>query len=544
MHQGSQLSPIHKACRHLLRHLDDPRALAANALVGPVFQHDRAGKITRKNSRRTLASVRGLLRVVANDLLARDGRVTTATTMRQHQILLRCDLAGEPHKLVAADLGLSMRQFYRERQVMIERLAELLVDRFSAYGTEPACAIDVATMELARAKALQFGGERGRAIALLRSLASFSDDPTTVISAQAQIVTVLVERNAFNEAWEELTRMQAYLARRETDSVDSIELNAARIALEKRNLLWCSGREVQALESDRAALQKLHEFARSGRRPEQELAAYALTQAARRTFTVGRFQSAREQLETARDLLALRTDAPVDLHIHLLVLYGVLLTTLREQRAATSVTFIDAASLAVRHGLSELAVIASIGLSIDDQMRGDFDLALQHVRSVLPLGRRVASPLNLGQLCLRAVELEIGAGNAVEALALLDEVERNLVPGTYAWTYKNLLSAQARLLIRDFAGAREYAELAARASVVQRNGRVDGPVLHVLENRVGVNARTIAVEAIETAIARLESSGYPLVLLEAYRTASHSAGNPKYEKAAGEVESFLDPAER
>ncbi|MGZ3497054.1 MAG: hypothetical protein ACXWNK_12050 [Vulcanimicrobiaceae bacterium] len=518
MDQVSQLSPIHKACRHLLRHLDDPRALATNALVGPVFQHDRAGKITRKNSRRTLASVRGLLRVVANDLLARDGRITTTTTMRQHQILLRCDLAGEPHKLVAADLGLSMRQFYRERQVMIERLAELLVDRFCAYGAEPACAIDIATMELARAKALQFGGETVKAITLLRSLASSSEDSGTVISAQAQIVTILVERNAFAESWDELARMQAFVARRESDPIDTIELNAARIALEKRNLLWCSGRELQALESDRAALPKVMAFACSGRRPEQELAAYALTHAGRRMFMVGRFQSAREQLETARDLLALRSDAPVDLHIHLLVLYGVLLSTLREQRAATSVTFVDAASLAVRHGLSELAVLASIGLSIDDQMRGDSELALQHVRSVLPLGRKVASPLNRGHLCLRAAELEGGAGNGTVALALLDEAERDLVPGTYAWTYKNLLNAQARLSIRDFAGARQYAELAVSTAAAQRNGRPEGTALRVsAENSTGLNARSDAIEAIESAIARLESCGYPLVLLQAYR---------------------------
>ena len=38
---------------------------------------------------------------------------------RQRAILVRCDLNKEPHKSVAAQLGLSMRQFYRERLAMI-----------------------------------------------------------------------------------------------------------------------------------------------------------------------------------------------------------------------------------------------------------------------------------------------------------------------------------------------------------------------------------------------------------------------------------------
>ena len=45
---------------------------------------------------------------------------------RRHDILLRCDLHGEPHKAAIEALGLSRRQFYRERQEALLQLARAI----------------------------------------------------------------------------------------------------------------------------------------------------------------------------------------------------------------------------------------------------------------------------------------------------------------------------------------------------------------------------------------------------------------------------------
>lgn len=90
-----------KACRHLLRHLDEPLQTCTNPLIAAHFA--RAP---------TLQDVRGLLAAMSESLPNRD-----------REILQRCDLRAQPHKLVARAMGLSMRHFYRERGAMIDRLA-------------------------------------------------------------------------------------------------------------------------------------------------------------------------------------------------------------------------------------------------------------------------------------------------------------------------------------------------------------------------------------------------------------------------------------
>lgn len=56
---------------------------------------------------------------------------------RQSAILLRYEVKGEPRESVAADLGISRRQFYRERERALEVYAALLSDRIQAARPVP-----------------------------------------------------------------------------------------------------------------------------------------------------------------------------------------------------------------------------------------------------------------------------------------------------------------------------------------------------------------------------------------------------------------------
>lgn len=53
-------------------------------------------------------------------------RTQTERIERQYAIITRCDLGGQLHKVVASDLGISMRTFYRERLDAFARLGEAL----------------------------------------------------------------------------------------------------------------------------------------------------------------------------------------------------------------------------------------------------------------------------------------------------------------------------------------------------------------------------------------------------------------------------------
>lgn len=532
---------IEQACHHLLRNLDDARALAENELVAPIFRSGGPARATRKDERQALASVRRLLRAAAGDLLAREGGPAEAHALRQHVILTRCDLMGEPHKMVAAECGLSMRQFYRERRAMIARLAVLLMDRFGAGAAEPACTVDVTALELARARALQYGGYSDCAQVVLHSIAEAAEEPATAVAAGCQLVSLLLEQQQFDLCREQLTALEAYLERRGV--TDPAGLERQRIALEQRNLRWYCGAELEARELDAAAAPALRKLAHSGYRPEQEFAAQALLFTARRLFAAGRFKEAGEAADEADAALYAPEQAPLDVRIALLTFTGVLLSTMRGQRAPTSATFLDATSLAVRNGLTELAVIAVLALSIDDRMRGDAALARSRLKEVEPLAVSIASPLNLARVYLCIAQLASDAGDLHDARRAARMAEECILPGSLLAASLELTNAHIALAAGEFETGRTLAERVAARAGEQQNDRVAGEALYVMARCfAGSNARSAAIDAIECAVQKLERFGDPLMLAAACRTAAELTGRQRYSRAAEEAARALQPA--
>ena len=94
--------------QHLLRNLHNGPALAENPFVAGLG----VGAV-----RRMLAHLDSRMAEEAAH------RFRDSSLARQYEIFRRCDLRGEPHTAVAADLGISRRQFYRERRQIAHRIA-------------------------------------------------------------------------------------------------------------------------------------------------------------------------------------------------------------------------------------------------------------------------------------------------------------------------------------------------------------------------------------------------------------------------------------
>src|SRR5579872_4643205 len=173
------------ATRHLLRSLRQPRTLRRNPLAREAFANgDLDGGM------RTVASrVEAALHSMDRDA-------------RQASILVRVDVQRHDPRVVAADLGLSMRQFHRERRVAHERF-------YTAYATrQPSPSISVddefAQRLLARASRLGDAGELSSATAIL-------DDVACSGAAEALRCDALVRR-AEIDAWaHRLDRARAHL---------------------------------------------------------------------------------------------------------------------------------------------------------------------------------------------------------------------------------------------------------------------------------------------------------------------------------------------
>lgn len=91
--------------------------------------------------------------------------------------MTRCDLRGEKHATVAADLGISLREFYRERRRALERLLTNL-DVNLTESQRPVRALPSRfTLELDRVANFRLVGAFGAAFELLERIASEAADP-------------------------------------------------------------------------------------------------------------------------------------------------------------------------------------------------------------------------------------------------------------------------------------------------------------------------------------------------------------------------------
>lgn len=112
------------AISHLLRSLDLPGRLRQNELVARCFAGVREVGDAELDGRMIALRIKAI--VLASIASLENDAVSAAHGSRQRSIMERCDVRREKHSAVAASLGISLREFYRERRRAMERLADLV----------------------------------------------------------------------------------------------------------------------------------------------------------------------------------------------------------------------------------------------------------------------------------------------------------------------------------------------------------------------------------------------------------------------------------
>lgn len=119
--------------KHLLRNLYHPVALRRDALANDIRLFHRQTPAARPFDE---TDVRLVQRFALWCVAALDAEQHTLRgalqRKRQRVIIEHYDIGGEPRDHVAGGLGISLRQFYRERQVALQRLADSIADALRA----------------------------------------------------------------------------------------------------------------------------------------------------------------------------------------------------------------------------------------------------------------------------------------------------------------------------------------------------------------------------------------------------------------------------
>lgn len=449
------------AARHLLRNLHHRSRLRRNPLVGDAM----AGAPVDD-------AVSALERRVGNAL--------ESAGPRGAAILLRVDVRRHPAAGVAADLGLSQRQFYRERR----NAYEAFLRAFRSNGVRctiaavqtatPPAGADFAAQLLQRAQALADAGEPASAAAILRDLCGTAK-PTLRARAAIAMADIDVWAHRFDRARRRVDDARRLMSAEGLECDGQLIDAAEAVELELR---WFAGgpSAVEPVSAGpRTALVRAAAALRGG---DANFAARLLT----------RFQ-------------AMASDVPA--RIDALTLEGELADFTAEDSALSQTSFERAASLARRHGFIGRALYAEHQRALTQWMQSRRVADRQAYRRLVDRVDVSQSPRLRSYLLFSAADTELAIGHPQRALALAHSAEAVCTNAYESLSAQGLAAgAMLRLDRIDEAGAAatEVTHAARRhghARVLSLAQRISAQALLAKGNRRA--ARAAIEESIECA---------------------------------------------
>lgn len=445
---------------------------------------------------------------------------------RFRTILARCDLAKELHAVVAAQLGISERHFYRERRKAILALGEALAALpprqpvIRAKDAEPILA------SFACAAALCNVGRIGDAIDLLdRTLTS-----TVSSDARAQLAirlaTLCCDIGAFDRATSYVTfaRQESFerLRRLEADTV------RAQIALYRGNPDEAS----RVLEPAIASLRAIASATATERACALVKAYLVAAEIAdhRDAFGIG-LDAAIEASGTARLYAlepALRLQAELTL-AQMRMLTGTPMPALLDHIAADY-------DFAQRHGLARDCANTAGLFCVLYSYAGRHDRSLEFGQKALEIDRAINADDRVHRYYLAWAFLR--RGNARAARSALGEIPAagSIVGDSFDYVVPRLIEAESLHLEGRNRDALNIARGAVHSMRRAGSRRGLGSALRVqAEIQGALDEKGSAQRSIDEALSLLGTTGPPYALAQAYRCSGRLTGNRRHKTAAREM---------
>lgn len=394
------------AARHALIHLENERELRRNPLLaaGHGLSHDAL--------RAAVLRALDALRPYRSDASDRG--------FRRHAIVARCDLGGETHKGVMDALGLSRRQFYRERREALILLGTAMAQAFE-HARAVTATLDLGDAAEAYIEALRSAGENAGVWREASALAAATAGQPREIDAW-MVASEAARFLADGEA-----SAHALACAREAGCEIEAQWRDTWIASGEMNLHWveadCAGA--------RAALQRrlrdaLPERALHGK--EAILLGIVLANAAAIELDCGRWQDARDLVARAwrsidREFTGKRRQSMLRLSSVLLRLSALLADyddgdrgrSLAEQRGA----------LEAARATGQLGNVATSAVHYGDALRGDDPHeAARYAGYGLEIARHFYPGDRLAELTLIATPALVAAAQSERARSAVRDARR------------------------------------------------------------------------------------------------------------------------
>lgn len=517
--------------RRLLRNLNDPQELSENALTADIF---RARVDEGAGLRQSMLAVRVVVAQSIQRIAAHAGNATSRERNRRAALILqRCDLDGANHDDVAAELGVSRRQFYRDRDAALRLLKAELEGRLPAPAAYATSVNDFATLAFESAEALTALGKFDDAKASLERIADGAASPADRLRALCEIVDIECEEMCEADALAHLHRARTLrLGIADTDT-----LSHARLALSEATHATLVGNSALASAHREASIAALRD---AGSTASRELLVRGFLAEAAALRERGEQRHAMQAIEEAQERLDQRQPQYHLLQALIFNEKGTTMMLLPGRLADASRMHQRAAEMARERRFMRIALASLVNDCVVDYWQGKPHTALATARGVLDAARDVVFSQEYARMALAVSSFALAVNDTTAAFALVNDAA-SLATDAGALRSRALL-AQARLRLRtgDHGGALALAmDAYGRLEHTGIKTLMGTALLYAAEAYAQLAQQREAIDAVVHAIERLERTGSPFHLSKAYRLAAKLTGMKSHARRAHEIANTL-----
>lgn len=534
------------AVHHLFRHLDDAAALQRNPLVTRYFDSSRGG-ITPKHYRATLEVILGSIASCAKRCLDADIAAKNAEIgYRQFEIIQRTYVQRKPPATVAAELGISVRQYYRDRSLICTRIAKI-VQAEQPSNLPPAYSLfDPLRFRRDKAMARADAGDYDGALRDLQDICKAASCAQNKIEALCNCGAIEIERGSFTSA-------RAFLSH----ALNLLEANVsalppvsgaasqAHLNLVSAKLAWETADCKRARTLTERARSKIEPIQASAGGRLSALYAAILLQCVNHDALLGDFSGAYANLAHVDDVSRTRLDASSSQRIDVLQAQAELdLTATRPNSGSTS-------TLRERR-LREALELARTSRSLSRVISAETELAsrficsegnakaLQTARNLLDMAENLGNWQIVASTARAMADILSSSGLWKAVPYFLSRAEQHAFQGGIDWILIMHLKASYYLRKGQALLAWQCAQGAYAASARLESPRLVAGMLRGLAQAAhACNRQGDAVDYICKAVSIVEQHGSAWSCMWTYRSAAAITGDIKFEKAAENYRALL-----
>jgi len=525
------------AARHLLRHVRDAKELRRNPLASSFFESDLARDnfiLVPSSDVEAVGRFHREIHTILNNIKQKPrSRSTDPGLIRGVQIVERCVLQRESSHVVALDLGVSMRQFARDKAKIGSMIARSLMAR-STVGL----GAKVGDITIAAVNACIAAAERGDGDSALSQLFELAAEANDVLP-RASILSIAAQvghsYGRFSAAAECARRLNESLA---VEATDNRNHACARALL---SLIEAQADPEQDIDGRgtsliRQAIQRLRASATEGVPGSYLQLGQALTELGERFADQGLFEQAEGHL--TESLLLTSTVSNISSAFEARGRNLLALVLMAQGKHGRRLDECNARSqaLAVREGLlnqlacvlMQRAQLASVNGNLQDAAR----LALESLEAIRKANSNAAvAGVAVAVASLRSATKPLESVTDASTVELLRRSLTALPPGCGNWTWGHVQLADIYLLRNRLRAAMAHAKAADAAAQAMRPPRERARTLRCLaevEARLGNSDR--AKELIVACIEVAEHHERPRWLARHYAVAARLTGDARYSR--------------